>query len=107
MPSHHMFHPALKPRLTGPLAAVNSGERKHHRSRLILSRRLPEKDAVNARVEVRHPSDGERPSAQGSFLKPHGVIGDENERAETDLVALNQSAAGNHDDDRKNLQLHQ
>ena len=63
---------------------------------------------MNARSEVRCPSDGECHNVQGIFLKPRGVIGDKNERAETDLAALSQSAAGNHDDDdRKNLQLHQ
>ena len=63
---------------------------------------------MNTRTEVRCSSDGERLNVQGSFLKPRGVVGDENERAETDLASLSQSAAGNHDDDdRKNLQLYQ
>ena len=63
---------------------------------------------MNARVKVHRPLDGERHNVKGSFLKPTGVVGDENERAETDLAALSQSAAGNHDDDDwKNLQLHQ
>ena len=57
---------------------------------------------------MRRPSDGECLDVKGSFLKPGGVVGDENERAEMDLAALNHLAAGNHDDDRKtNLQLHQ
>ena len=52
---------------------------------------------------MRRPSDGECLDVKGSFLKPGGVVGDENEHAETDLVDLSQSAAGNHDDgDRKN-----
>ena len=74
----------------------------------MLSQRLPEKDAADARATVCCPSDGERLGVQGSFLEPRRVIGDENERIETDLAALSQSAAGNYDDDdRKNLQLHQ
>ena len=63
---------------------------------------------MNARAKVRRPLDGEHLNVKGSFLKPHRVIGDENDCAETDLAALSQSAARNHDDDdRKNLQLHQ
>ena len=63
---------------------------------------------MNARAKVRRPSDGERLDFKGSFLKPGGAVGDENEHAKTDLAALSQSAIGNHDDDdRKNLQLHQ
>ena len=108
MPSHRMLHPPLKSRPTGSLAAANSGEGRHHRSRPILSRRLPEKDTTNARAKVHCPSDGEHLNIKGSFLKPSGVVGDENECAEMDLAALSQSSAGNHDDDdRRNLQLHQ
>ena len=72
-----------------------------------MSRRLPQKDAANARAKLRCPADGERLDVEWSLLNPGGVVGDENERAETDLAALSQLAAGNHDDDRKNLQLHQ
>ena len=82
---------------------ANSGGTRHRGSRPILGRRLPEKDATNACAKVRRPSDGERLDVKGSFLKPSGVVDDENERAETDLAALSQSTAGNHDDgDRKN-----
>ena len=63
---HRVSHPPLKPRSTGSLTAANNGERRHRRSRLILSRRLPEKDATNTRTEVRHPSAGERLSVQGA-----------------------------------------
>ena len=67
---------------------------------------MPKKDATNARVEVRRPSDGERLDVKGSFWKPDGVVGDENERAETDLAAFSQSTAGNHDDgDQKNCKF--
>ena len=59
---------------------------------------MPKKNATNARAEVSRSSDEERLSVQGSFLEPRGVVGDENERGEMDLVALSQSAAGNHDD---------
>ena len=85
---------------------ANSGETKHHRSRLILSRRLPEKDATNARAKVCCPSNGKRLNVERSFLKPRRGVGDENERAETDLATLNHPAAGNHDDrNRKNRNL--
>ena len=103
-----MLHPPLKSRPTRSLAAANSGEGRCHRSRLILGQRLSKKNATNAHAKVRRPSDGERRDVKESFLKPGGVVGEENEHAETDLAALSQSAAGNHDDgDRKNLQLHQ
>ena len=72
-----------------------------------MSQRLPQKDAADARAKVRCPADGERLDFERSFLKPSGVVGNEDERAETDLVALNHLTVGNHDDDRKNLQLHQ
>ena len=80
-PSHHVFHLPLKPRSTGSLAAANRGKGRHHRSRPILSRWLPEKDAANARVKVRRPADGKCLDVEGGFLKPGGVIGDEDERA--------------------------
>ena len=102
-----MPYPPLEPRPTRTLAPANSGERGYHGSRLVLSRLLPEEDAANARAKVRCPADGERLDVEWSFLEPGGVVGNENERAEMDLAALNQLAAGNHDDDRKNLQLYQ
>ena len=103
MTSHHTFHPPLKPRPTGSLVVANSGERRHHWSRPILGRRLPEKDATYARAKVRRPSDGECLDVKGSFLKPSGVVDDENERTEMDLAALSQSTTRNHDDgDRTN-----
>ena len=53
--------------------------------------------------ESASPTEGERLDVKGSFLKPGGVVGDEDERVERDLEALSQSTAGNHDDrDRKN-----
>ena len=56
--------------------------------------------------ESASPRGGERINVEWSFLKPSGVAGNKNERAETDLSALSQSAGGNHDDEnRKKLQL--
>ena len=69
---------------------------------------MPEEDATGACAEVRRPANRERLDVQRGFLEPRRVVSDENERAETDLAALNHLAAGNHDDDRKtNFQLHQ
>lgn len=105
---YRVSHPSLEPRPTGTLAPANSGRRGHHRSRPILGRRLPEKDVTDARAKVHCPADGERIDVEWSFLEPSGVVGDENERAEMDLAAFNQSAGGNHDDEnRKKSQLHQ
>ena len=74
----------------------------------MLSRWLPKKDAADARAKVRRPADGERLDVEWSLLKLGRVVGDENKRAETDLVALSHSSAGNHDDgNRKKSQLHQ
>ena len=63
-----------------------------------MSRRLPQEDATNARAEVRRTAGGERVDVEWSLLKPSGVVGDECERAETDLAALHQNSAENHDD---------
>ena len=54
--------------------------------------RLPQEDAADARVKVRHSADWERVDVERSLLKPSRVIGDERERAETDLAALNQNS---------------
>ena len=55
---------------------------------------------------MRRLADGERLDIEGSFLESGGVVGDEDERADTDLAALRQSTAGNHDDgNRKNHNL--
>ena len=68
-----------------------------------MSQRLPKKDAANACAKVRHLSDGEHLGMKGSFLKPSGVVGDENECAKMDLAPFSQITTGNHDDgDRKN-----
>ena len=61
---------------------------------------------MDACAKVRRPADGERVNVEWSLLKPSGVVGDERERAETDLAALHQSSARNHDQgDRKKSQL--
>ena len=54
---------------------------------------MPQEDAAYARAEVRRPVDGERVDVEWSLLKPSGVVGDEHERAETDLAAFGQSFA--------------
>ena len=66
-------HPPLEPRPTGMLVPANSGERGHHRSRPILGRRLPEKDAADARAKVRRPADGERLDVEWSLLEPRRI----------------------------------
>ena len=91
--SHRMLHPPLKPRSTGTFAPAGRGQGKSYRSGLILGRRLPQEDTTDACVKVRHPADGERVDVELSLLKPSGVVGDERERAETDLAALNQNSA--------------
>ena len=48
---------------------------------------------ADAHAKVRCPADGERLDVEWSFLEPSGVVGDEHERAETDLAALGQSSA--------------
>ena len=61
---------------------------------------------MDACTKVRRPADGERLDVERSFLKPGGVIGDKDERAETGLVALSQTTARNHvDGDWKNYNL--
>ena len=52
---------------------------------------MPQKDAVDARSKVRSPADWERINVERSLLQPGRVVGDECERAEMDLAALNQT----------------
>ena len=54
---------------------------------------MPQEGAADARAKVRRPMDRERVDVEWSLLKPSGVVGDERERAETDLAALNQNSA--------------
>ena len=62
-------------------------------SRPILGRRLPQEDAADARAKVRRFAEWERVDVERTLLKPSRVVGDERERAETDLAALNQNSA--------------
>ena len=98
MAGHCMPHPPLKLRPTGSLAPANNGKRGCCRSRLILSRWLPKKDATDACAEVCRPMDGERLDGEWSLVEPSGVVGDEDKRAKTEHAAFSQSSAGNHDD---------
>ena len=67
-----------------------------------MGRRLPQEDAVDAHAKVRCPTDRECVHVELSLLKPSEVVGDERERAEMDLAALDQNSARNHDEgDRK------
>ena len=67
---------------------------------------MPQENAADARAKVRCPADRERVHVERSLLKPSEVVGDERECAETDLAALHQNSAENHDDSgRKRSQL--
>ena len=64
---------------------------------------MPQENATDARAKMRCPTDRERVHVERSLLKPGGVVGDERERAQTDLAALHQNSVRNHDQrDRKN-----
>ena len=64
---------------------------------------MPQKDAANTCTKVRRPTDGERLDVEWGLLEPGGVVGDESERAETDLTALDQNSSRHHDEStRKN-----
>ena len=54
---------------------------------------MPQKDEADACAKVRRPADRERVDVERSLLKPSRVVGDERERAEMDLAALNQNSA--------------
>ena len=64
---------------------------------------MSQQDVADTRPKVRRPADGERVDVEWCLLEPSGVVGDESERTETDLAALDQNSARNHDEgDRKN-----
>ena len=64
---------------------------------------MPQQNAADTCAKMHRTADGERIDVEWSLLKPSGVVGDKHERAETDLAALSQSSARNHDDgNRKN-----
>ena len=68
-----------------------------------MGRRLPQEDAADARAKVCCPADRECVHVERILLKPSGVVGDERERAETDLAAFHQNSASHHDEStRKN-----
>ena len=90
---HRMLHPSLNPRPAGVLVPAGRREGESCRSRLVLGRRLPQEDTADARAKVRRSADWERVDVERRLLKPTRVIGDERERAETDLAALNQNSA--------------
>ena len=48
---------------------------------------------MDARAKVRCPADGECLDVEWRFLEPSGVVGDEYESTEMDLVALGQTFA--------------
>ena len=100
--SHFVSHPPLKPRPTRALALAGDREGGRRRSRPIRSRRLPQQDAADTRPKMRHTADGERVDVEWSLLEPSGVVGDEGERAETDLAALDQNSAKNRDEGDRN-----
>ena len=54
---------------------------------------MPHEDAADARAKVRRSADWECVDVERSLLNLGRVVGDECERAETDLVALNQKSA--------------
>ena len=54
---------------------------------------MPQEDAANACAKLRRSMDWERVDVERSLLKLGRVVGDERERAETDLAALNQNSA--------------
>ena len=64
---------------------------------------MPQQDAADTCTKVCCPADGKRVNVEWSLLEPSGVVSNERERAETDLAALDQNSARNHDEgDRKN-----
>ena len=54
---------------------------------------MPQEDAADARVKVRRPAGRECVDIEWSLLKPSRVVGDERERTERDLAALDQNSA--------------
>ena len=53
---------------------------------------MPQKDAADACSKVRSSADWERIHVERSLLQPGRVVGNECERVEMDLVALNQNS---------------
>ena len=59
---------------------------------------MSQQNAADTCAKVCRPADWEHVDVELSLLEPGGVVGDERERAETDLAALDQSSTGNHDE---------
>ena len=101
--SHRVPHPSLKPRPARALALAGDREGGRWRSRPILGRRLPQQNAADTCAKMRRTADGERIYVEWSLLEPCGVVGDEGESAETDLLTLDQNSSRHHDEStRKN-----
>ena len=54
---------------------------------------MPQQNAADTCAKMRRTADGERINIDWSLLEPGGVVGDEGESAEADLVSLNQNSA--------------
>ena len=100
--SYCVSHPPLEPRPTGALALAGDREGGRRRSRPVWGRQLPQQDAADTCPKVRRPTDGERIDVEWCLLEPSGVVGNESERTETDLAALDQNSARNHDEGNRN-----
>ena len=64
---------------------------------------MPQQNAADTCAKMRRTADGERIHVEWSLLKPCGVVGDEGECAETDLLAFDQNSSRHRDENtRKN-----
>ena len=64
---------------------------------------MPQQNAADTCAKMRRTADGERINVEWSLLEPCGVVGDEGESAETDLLTLDQNSSRHHDEiTRKN-----
>ena len=103
MAGHRVPHPSLKPRPARALALAGYREDGRWRSRSILGRRLPQQNAADTCAKMRRTADGERINVERSIMEPRGVVGEEGESAETDLLTPDQSSSRHHDEStRKN-----
>ena len=67
---------------------------------------MPQENATDTRAKVRCPANRECVHIERSLLEPSRVVDDERECTKTDLAALHQNSAENHDDSgRKRSQL--
>ena len=64
---------------------------------------MPQQNAADTCAEMRRTADGERINVERSLLEPCGVVGDEGESTETNLLTPDQSSSRHHDEStRKN-----